>query len=221
MAHDERHSYRVLVHVSGRSAIALAPETMMAATETIVAHKDHQRPVAEPQCVELGQNASDVVVHGRHSRKVALEHLAISQAPVGQRRSPGMPLLLRAALKGTAPIGINDVLRMAIPRAVWRRIVHAEIERALAKSVRVKPFQGVIGYALGNITGLIDQLAIADHRGIIVGAAPSLVHVPVTESMLRDLAGTEMPLAADRTVPAVGREHVSVADFLRQVLGSI
>ena len=56
--------------------------------------------------------------------------------------------------------------------------------------------QRVVGDRRRHVARLGDQLAVADHRRVVVRPAALLMHVPMRKAVLRELAVPQMPLAA-------------------------
>jgi len=221
MTKDGRHSDRILVHVARFGAIALSPKAVVTATEPVVAQERHQRALPESERLQTVQDAPHVQVQGRYGSKVALEHLTIPKASIGQRRRPRVPLLLRAGSERTVIVRVDDVLRVSRPRTVGRSIMDAQIEGDLVRSVDIQKPEGIVGDAIGDIARFSDELTIPDHRRVVVRSATPLMHVPVIKPVLPQLAGPEMPLATDPADPTVGRQHIGVTDLVPDILGGV
>ena len=216
LAYHKRDLNRVFIHIGRIRAVALAPKTVLAAAKAVIAGKDNQGLLSQPFLFQPFQQTTDLQIHRRHGGKIPFEHLSIAQATLAERMAygPRMHVFLRARVKRTVVIRVDDVLRMTRPRAVRSGVVHAQIERLGALCGAIYIFEGVVGNGRSHIAGRLNQFPVADHRRVVVFPAAALVHKPMIKSVLSDLTVSEVPLSAQTTAPTVLGQHIRIGDFI-------
>ena len=157
MAGQERHLAGVLEHVERRGALA---------------GEHHQGAVADGVLLKAVEDAPHVQVNGSDRREVALAHVAVAKAVGGEPVGPRVRLLLRAGVERTVVVAVDDRLGVARPRAVRGGVMHAQVERRRIADVAVDERQGIVGDHVGHVAGAVEQFAVADHRRVVVFAAP-------------------------------------------------
>ena len=105
-----------------------------------------------------------------------------------------------------------------LPRAVRRRIMHAQVERLVTLAVLFQELQRALGDDVGQVAIRDRHDAIAQDRCAIVVTAPIGNDAPVAEALLRLQAVAEMPLAGKPANIPVFSQDLRVGGQASQVL---
>ena len=95
--------------------------------------------------------------------------------------------------------------------------MHAEIKRGLALSLLFQKGQPIFGDYIRQISRLIRQPAVPDHRGVMITAAPGLMDEPVRQTLLGFEAVAKMPFTGNSAMITVLGKDIGVRHLAGQV----